>query len=308
MTFKSFDKKNIFVHEWAVDSPRAIVQIVHGMAEHAGRYDAFAKFLNERGFFVVADDHRGHGKTDERHLGFDKHDMFENTLQDEKLITDLYQKKFTNLPYFVLGHSYGSFLTQRYLADYGERVDGVVLAGSNFQKGAEVLLGLVVAKLGCVFTEQKPAKLIEKLSFGAYNKKFAEGEWLSVDTESNAAYHADPLCGFVCSYRFYADFFSGLRKLYTADYCKKLRHDLSLYLVAGADDPVGKMGKGVEKLASFYRSQGVKQVNVTLFPNSRHEFLNEKSGKEEKWNSVLSFFERTLADSEPNSTEPIAEQ
>jgi len=294
MILKSFDKKNIYLQEWAVDSPRAVVQIIHGMTEHVGRYDAFAKFLNGRGFFVVADDHRGHGKTDEKNLGYDKRSMFENTLRDEKLITDLYQKKFTGLPYFVLGHSYGSFLTQRYLADYGERVDGVILAGSNYQKGAEVYLGLVVAKLGCVFTERKQAKLIEKLSFGMYQKQVPDGDWLSVDEESNAAYHADPLCGFVCSYRFYADFFQGLLKLYTPEYRKKLRRDLPLLLVAGADDPVGKMGKGMEKLAAFYREEGVKQVELKLFPHSRHEFLNEKEGRDEKWGTVCAFLENTL--------------
>lgn len=296
MIFKSFDKKNIYVREWAVESPRAVVQIIHGMVEHSGRYDAFAEYLNGHGFYVVADDHRGHGKTDEKHLGYDKRDMFENTLADEKLITDLYQKKFTNLPYFVLGHSYGSFLTQRYLADYGERVDGVILAGSNYQKGAEVTLGLIVAKLGCLFTEQKPAKLIEKLSFGAYNKKFTEGEWLSADEESNARYHADPLCSFTCSYRFYADFFHGLGKLYTAEYCRKLRSDLPLLLVAGADDPVGKMGKGMEKLYKFYKENGVRQVTLKLFDHSRHEFLNEQEGREEKWGTILSFLERTLSE------------
>lgn len=308
MNFKSFDKKTIYLQEWAVESPRAIVQIIHGMVEHVGRYDALAQYLNAHGFYVVADDHRGHGKTDEKTLGYDKKSMFENTLKDEKLITDLYQKKFTGIPYFVLGHSYGSFITQRYLADYGERVSGVILSGSNYEKGAEFTFGLIVAKLGCMFTEQKPAKLIEKLSFGSYAKHFSDGEWLSTDAESNAKYHADPLCSFTCSYRFYADFFAGIRKLYTAEYRNKLRRDLPLLLVAGEDDPVGEMGKGVKKLAAFYEKEGMKNVTLKLFPNSRHEFLNEKEGRDEKWGTVLDFLERTLAETgEVDLGEPAEE-
>lgn len=276
MTFESFDGKKIHVFEWGVENPKGIVQIVHGMTEHAGRYEKFASFLNENGYFVVADDHRGHGRTDSDTLGYCDGDMYADTLRDEGEITDFYQKKYAGLPYFVLGFSYGSFLTQSYISRYGEKIDGAVIAGSNYQKNFQVYFGSAVAFFARLFgMAKKPAKLIDKASFGAYAKKFSDGAWLSADGENNKVYEQDPYCGFVCSYRFYADFFRGLRKLYTPAYRRGLRRDLPVLIVSGADDPVGNMGKGPKKLASFYREKaGMKKVALTLFENSRHEFLN----------------------------------
>ena len=134
-------KKEIFVYEWPVESPKAIVQIVHGMAEHAGRYDAFARFLNGHGYYVVADDHRGHGKTDEKSLGYAPKDMFEHTLSDEALLLETVQKMYADTPVIVLGFSYGSFLTQHFIARHGEQLAGAIVAGSSYKKDAEVYLG-----------------------------------------------------------------------------------------------------------------------------------------------------------------------
>ena len=284
-------KKEIFVYEWPAESPKGIVQIVHGMAEHAGRYDAFARFLNENGYYVVADDHRGHGRTDEKSLGYSPKDMFEHTLSDEALILGTFRRKYADTPVIVLGFSYGSFLTQHFIARCGEELAGAIVAGSSYKKDAEVYLGSAVAALGCAFCgEKKPAKLIEKLSFGAYAKGFEGGAWLSTDDENNKAYASDPFCGFTCSFRFYADFFRGLRRLYTPAYAAKLRKDLPVLLISGADDPVGDRGKGVKKLYDFYTKQaGMKKVNLRLFEHSRHEFLNEKDCRAEKWGAVLAF-------------------
>ena len=289
-------KKEIFVYEWPVESPKAIVQIVHGMAEHAGRYDAFARFLNGHGYYVVADDHRGHGKTDEKSLGYAPKDMFEHTLSDEALVLETFQK----------GFSYGSFLTQHFIARHGEQLAGAIVAGSSYKKDAEVYLGSVVAALGSAFFgEKKPAKLIEKLSFGAYAKGFEDGEWLSTDGGNNRAYRSDPFCGFTCSFRFYSDFFRGLRSLYTAEYAEKLRKDLPVLLISGADDPVGDRGKGVRKLYDFYtKKAGMKNVQLKLFENSRHEFLNERESRAEKWGAVLAFLDETAGSP---SEEPAAE-
>lgn len=287
-------KKEIVVREWPCESPKAIVLIFHGMAEHAARYDAFARYLSGSGYYVVADDHRGHGKTDEKSLGYAKKDMFENTLSDEALILETFQKKYADTPIVVLGFSYGSFLAQHFIARHGEELGGAIIAGSSYKKDAEVYLGSVVANLGIAFFgEKKPAKLIEKLSFGAYARQFPGGAWLSTDKSNNKAYKEDPLCGFTCSFRFYADFFRGLKRLYTKDYTEKLRKDLPLLVVSGQDDAVGAKGKGVKKLAAYYREKaGMKDVTLTLFAHSRHEFLNEKENREEKWGTILKFLER----------------
>ncbi len=290
MIFKSFDGKEIYVREWTdVKNPKAVVQIVHGMAEHSGRYDAFARFLNARGYIVVADDHRGHGDTDRDTLGYCKGQMFFDTVRDEAELTDFYKKIFAGLKYFIFGFSYGSFLTQRYIADYGEKVDGAIIGGSSYKKDFEVYLGSFVSHLK---GEKRPAKLIEKLSFGAYAKKFEDRQWLSTDAENNAAYAADPLSGFTCSNRFYRDFFKGLKSLYTKSYQRGLPRELPVLLVSGEKDPVGNMGKGVKKLYRYYTEKvGMENVTVVLFENSRHEFLNEKENRETKWGTVLNFLE-----------------
>ena len=317
MEFVGFGGKRIVVHEWTdVPSPKGIVQILHGMAEHASRYAELAAFLNENGYLVVADDHRGHGLTDEHSLGYAKGDMFADTVRDEAALTDYYKHKFPGIRYFILGFSYGSFLAQSYIGKYGDKIDGAIIAGSNYKKDFEVYLGSFVAHCGCIFRgEAKPARTIERLSFGAYEKQFDDREWLSVDGESNAKYHADPMCGFVCSNRFYVDFFRGLKKLYTPSYRKGLRKDLPVLLISGAEDPVGEKGKGVEKLYLFYHNAGMKSVKVVLFPRSRHEFLNEKEDRDKKWGEILQFLETAgeepapvmPPETEPNGAETAAE-
>ena len=294
MIFKSFDGKEIFVREWTdVKEPKAVVQIVHGMTEHSERYDAFAKFLNERGYIVVADDHRGHGYTDGDTLGYCAGNMFFDTERDEAMLTDFYKKTFPGLKYFIFGFSYGSFVTQRYLSDFGRKVDGAVLGGSNYKKDFEVYLGSFVSHLK---GEKRAAKLIEKLSFGAYSKKFEDGQWLSNDPENNEKYARDPLSGFTCSNRFYRDFFKGLKSLYTKRYIAGLPKDLPLLLASGEKDPVGDMGEGVKKLYKFYTEKaGMQNVSIVLFENGRHEFLNEREDREKKWGTLLNFFdENTL--------------
>ncbi len=290
MIFKSFDGKEIFVREWTeVKEPKAVVQIVHGMTEHSERYDAFARFLNERGYIVVADDHRGHGYTDRDTLGYAKGQMFLDTERDEAELTDFYKKTFPGLKYFIFGFSYGSFVTQRYISDHGEKVDGAIIGGSNYKKDFEVYLGSFVSHLK---GEKKPARLIEKLSFGAYSKQFEDGQWLSNDPENNKKYAEDPLSGFTCSNRFYRDFFKGLKSLYTKRYIAGLRRDLPLLLVSGEKDPVGDMSEGVKRLYRFYKEKaGMENVSLVLFENGRHEFLNERDGREKKWGTVLSFLE-----------------
>ena len=298
MQFVSFDRKEIFIRTWEeVAVPRGVVQIVHGMTEHSLRYDAFARWLNARGYVVIADDHRGHGMTDADTLGWCAGDMFADTARDEGEIARAFRRKYAGLPYFLLGFSYGSFLTQRFLAENGALLSGAVIAGSSYKKDFEVYLGSLVARLGIAFRgERAPAKLIEKLSFGAYAKKFADREWLSADARNNAAYHADPLCGFTCSNRFYADFFRGLKGLYTARYRAGLNKDLPVLLLSGEEDPVGDMGRGVRKLYRFYTQKaGMRSVSMRLFSHSRHEFLNEEEDRAEKWGAVADFFEGVIA-------------
>ena len=147
--FKAFDGKSVHVYVWdEVSKPLGMVQICHGMAEHALRYDRFARYLNENGFIVFADDHRGHGKTDAEHLGYSDGDMFFDTLNDEVTLSDKYRQLYPRLPLVLLGHSYGSFVTQAYLMRYADRLSGVVLMGSAKMDSPAVAIGHLMAKSG----------------------------------------------------------------------------------------------------------------------------------------------------------------
>lgn len=293
MEFKSFDNKIIHIYEWDnVKKPKGVIQIIHGMAEHAGRYEEFAKFLNSNGYIVIADDHRGHGKTDPDTLGYCSGNMFENTVLDEEKITKYYKNKYPGLKYFIFGFSYGSFITQTYIKSCGSLIDGAVIGGSSKKKDFSVYLGSAVAEISNLLgREQKKAVLIAALSFGLYSKRFRDGEWISHDNRNNKKYHSDELCGFICSYRFYADFFRGLRNLYTEEYKEALNKDLPLLLIGGENDPVSDMGKGMKKLYRFYKEAGVKDVKLILLEGYRHEFLGIKNGQEECFNKILKFFD-----------------
>lgn len=291
---KSFDGKEIFTREWAdVENPRAVVQISHGMNEYSGRYEDFAKRLNEKGYIVVASDHRGHGETDKDSLGFSEGDMFDNSVKDLAVVTDYFKEKYSGLPYVLFGFSYGSFLTQRYLQLFGDKLDGAILGGSSKNDWMLAETGYVCAKIAAAFKgKNAPAKFVNKNIFGSYDKKMPYGEFLSVDEENNAKYHADKYCEFVCSNNFFISFMKNMKKLYSAKRAAGLKKYLPLLIISGADDAVGNMSKGTTALYEFYIKNGVKDVTLHFIEGSRHEFLNEKVNREEGISVITEFLDR----------------
>ena len=292
MLFTSYDQKQIYVREWTkVSDPVGVIQIAHGMNEYTGRYEKFAAYFNALGYIVVGDDHRGHGETDEATLGYTEGDMFADTVKDMAGIAKFYREKYAGLKYVLFGFSYGSFLTQAFVGKYARFLDGAVIAGSSRQNAAAVAAGRAFADLGgAVKGKDAPAKFVNKTVFGGYQKKFKEGEWLSTDAENNERYHADPYCEFVCSNNFFASFFKGLSGLYKKGACAPA--DLPILLISGKDDPVGDMGKGVERLAKYYKETGVRDVAVRLIEGARHEFLNEAEHREEGLSAIAEFVKR----------------
>lgn len=272
--FRAKDGKEISFVEWnEVENPKCVIQVAHGMAEHAMRYDHFAKKMNELGVIVIADDHRAHGVTDKATLGYCKGDIWNDTLSDMLEVLNYAKEKY-NLPVILFGHSYGSFLSQEFIKRHNNLLAGAIIGGSSFMTSG-VGLGSFVAKLGCaVKGDDKPAKFIKKLTFDAYNKKFKEGTFISSIVEECERYKDDEMSGFVCSNNFYKCFFAGLKNLY-----KKGRYDLKgfkILLIAGDCDPVGSMGKGVLKLESWYKEKGA-DVSLKLYKGVRHEYLNDTS-------------------------------
>ena len=295
MILTSFDNKEIYVREWKnVEEPRGVVQIAHGMNEYSGRYEAFAAYLNSLGYIVVASDHRGHGETDPETLGYWEGDMFDDTVKDLACVAKHYKEEYPDLKYILFGFSYGSFLSQRFIQKYARFLDGAILGGSSKNGWALAETGYLFASLGAKCKGgDAPARFVNQMIFGGYDKKMKGGEFLSVDEENNAKYHADPYCNYVCSNNFFRSFMKNMKKLYSKNWAGGLNPEMPLLLISGEDDAVGGMGKGTRKLYKFYRDCGMKNVTLHLLKGSRHEFLNEKSNRDEAL-SVISDFLRKI--------------
>lgn len=288
--FTSFDGKKLHVTEWAAERPVALVQISHGMVEHAGRYDGVAEYLNGRGYTVFADDHRGHGRTDAGTLGYAEGDMFQDTLKDLAALSKSYREQYPDLKLCLLGHSYGSFLAQAYLQRFARFIDAAILMGSAKLGGLETFAGRVAASLG---NPQKPCNFVKKMTFDAYNKKCADGNFVTSLPGEAERYRSDPFCSFVCSNNFYRSFMRAGGKLYGKRAGEKLRKDLPMLVISGQDDPVGKYGKSTTRLYEWYKEQGVRDVTLKLLPGSRHECVNDV-GREETLRAFSEFLARTV--------------
>ena len=279
--FKSFDGTLLACYLWDdVESPKGVVQISHGMAEHATRYDDFAQFLNKNGYIVFADDHRAHGATSplspNGNKGFHAGDIYNDTVRDEVEITKHLKERF-GLPVVYLGHSYGSMVGQRYIEESVDHV-GAILCGSACQKGMLLNVGCMLAN--CLFGKDgdKRADSLDKITFGAYNKPYAEeGEfgWLSRDRKQVEKYIADDECGYVMTVAFFKFFLNGLKASYKKENLAKIDVKKPIALFSGDHDPVGGNGKLVEKLYEQYHKLGVENLSITLYENGRHEILNE---------------------------------
>lgn len=299
-TYVAEDGKHISLCVWdEVESPKGIVQIVHGMAEHVARYDEFARYLNARGFIVAGDDHRAHGQTDPNDLGFvvGEGDLFEKTVGDERGITDWLLERY-RLPLVLFGHSYGSFLTQRYLTISADKLAGTVLCGSAFMQGATVNLGAYLANRKCKKKKgagkDDPGLLFARMTFGAYDKKLKDGinGWLNRDESEVRKFNEDLQCGFICSNGFYKYFFNGLKTI-AADDLANLRKDLPLLIISGSCDYVGGLGKLVKKLEARYRAVGLNP-QMKLYEGARHE-LTVETCRQEVFADVTAFAERCVA-------------
>jgi alpha-beta hydrolase superfamily lysophospholipase len=300
-TLKGYDATEIACYAWdEVENPVAVVQIAHGMGEHCKRYDHFASFLNANGYIVVADDHRAHGKTSGYEMrGISEGDCFNDTITDMIQLT-AYAKDKYKLPVFLLGHSYGSFLSQGYMQRNAKNIAGVILSGSAYMGITLTKLGRIIAEIQNYFYgPDKPAKLIAKMSFGAYDKPFANEKqkfaWLSRDAEVSKKYIADPYCGghFVMSIGFQLSFFQGLGKLYTESGLNSIPKELPIMVMSGDKDPVGGNGKLVTMLYEKYKAIGLKNTEFKLYQDARHEILNEIN-KEEVYADALAFINKVF--------------
>lgn len=292
---ESFDGAKIYTRLWdETKKPRGVVLIVHGMSEHSERYDDFAKYLNQNEYVCFAFDLRAHGKTSvtTRSLGKYDGDLFADSVNDIIFFSHLLNELYPDLPLLVFGHSFGSFLLQRYIEVY-DKYKGIVLCGSANMKGVpSVSLGLFVSGLGNIFRgKSKKASLIAKLSFGSYAKHFAHGNWLTRDEKEFQKYQKDEYCGFICSNNFYHSFFKNLKKIYKKDNLMQINKSKPMLIIAGEQDPVGEFSKLSTKLNELYTKLGVKQKKFKLYKDARHELLNE-TNKGEVYDDIVSYLDK----------------
>lgn len=292
----SHDGKQIAMYVWnEVPNPKAVVKIAHGMVEHSARYDDFAKYLNSRGYIVVMNDHRGHGLTAEKDsLGYEEGDMWSNNVGDQLFLID-YCKKTYGLPVYMMGHSYGSFITQAVI-NRNPDVKGFVLVGSNYMKGLDFWFCRIVANDLCRNKgPRQPADIIVKLSFGMYEKRIpGKNNWLNRDEAEVKKYSEDPFCSYNCSANFYRTFMNGIRSLYNKQSIAEMSKQPVL-IVAGSNDPVGNYGKGVDKLTKFYKNKAkLSDVTEILYPDARHELLNELC-KQQAYADIADWLDSHLA-------------
>ncbi|WFA17125.1 alpha/beta hydrolase [Paenibacillus mucilaginosus] len=302
-TYKDEGGVPIHTYVWLPEEDaalRGVVQIAHGMAETALRYRRFAEALTASGYAVYAGDHRGHGRTagDRSKLGSIGRDGFRLMCAGMAQLTELIRERHKKLPVFLFGHSMGSFLTQRYMYTYPEKVDGVILSGSNGPQGSQLHLGIWLAKrVAARKGAEHRSPLLTQLTFGGYNRGFrpvrTPFDWLSRDPEEVDRYAADPDCGAVFPAQFWVEFFTGLAELHRRGQLERIPKELPLLIISGDRDPVGMRGKGIRRLEALYRAVGMKEVTVKLYPGGRHELLNEIN-REEVTRDVLAWLETRL--------------
>ena len=295
--FTSHDSKKVALYVWDdVQDPKAVVKIAHGMAEHSARYDHFAQYLNSKGFIVVMNDHRGHGLTAEPDsLGYEEGNMWLNNVYDQLTLID-YCKQTYNLPVIMMGHSYGSFITQAVM-EHAPDVAGFVLCGSNYMKDISFDLCGMIARSMCKNKGGRyPAQMIVNLSFKMYEKKFpGTSAWLNRDADEVKKYNDDPMCGYTCSANFYRTFMGGISHLYKKEEYKRIDTSKPLLIIAGSQDPVGNYGKGVRKLEKFYlKKVGMADVTTHLYDGARHEILNEPLCKQQVYDDVANWIDQVL--------------
>ena len=281
--YDSCGKGKIRARVWAPESqPKAIIQLVHGIAEHVDRYDDYATWLNEHGILVVAQDHMGHGKSigTEGIQGY-FHGGWFAAVKDTYRLMELTMENHPGVPYILFGHSMGSFIARTILAKYPDSgIAGCIICGTAWQSAALLKVALPLCKVLCRNGgDRKPSEQLKKMMFGRYNKRVehlrTDPDWLSRDDRVVDAYNKDPLCGFTATAGLYRDMLTGIEFIQKKDSLAAMNKQTPVLFVAGSADPVGAYGKGVTQAEKAFRECGMEDVELKLYPMCRHEILNE---------------------------------
>lgn len=302
-THRASDGTQVFVYRWAPDEGtevRAAMHVAHGMAEHAGRYARFAEALTRAGFVVYANDHHGHGKTaspsELGHLG--DAGAWQRCLDDLRALVRAEKAAHAGLPFVLMGHSMGSFMVQELLFDLSRELDAAILSGSNGKPTPLAAAGRLVARAERLRVGPRGvSKLLGKLSFEAFNKALAPNrtafDWLSRDEAEVDLYVNDPMCGFDCTTATWIEILDALGRIASLEKQARIRKDLPLYVITGAEDPANDKGRGVRQLLASYQRAGLGEVTSRFYEGARHELLNE-TNRDEVTRELVAWLEKKL--------------
>lgn len=299
-----FDSKGagkIHACRWEPEGqPRAVVQILHGIAEFVERYDDFANFLTTKGVLVVAEDHMGHGQSinGDGIQGYFHGGWFTAIEDSMQLMADT-KAEFPDLPYILFGHSMGSFMARTILCKYPDcGLTAAVICGTGWQPAAAMpAMVKMLEGISKLSDETKPSEMLQKLVFGSYNKKVEHPrtpyDWLTRDDRIVDAYIAHPLCGFTPTAGLMREMTRGIHYIQQKKNLEAMNKQLPVFFIAGGDDPVGPYGKGVHTCAEAFRKVGMEDVSVRIYPLCRHEILNEIN-REQVYQDVWKWIEKYL--------------
>lgn len=271
--------------EWRPEGEvKAVLQLSHGMVEYINRYDEFAKYLCQQGYYVVGNDHLGHGKSIQSRTEYGYfNEKYGNAcvLGDMHTLRQRTEKKYPNIPYFMLGHSMGSTFLRQYIQMYGNGLSGAVIIGVVAeQKRSALRLGKRLCRIIAVFKGwHYRSKFVDRLAIGSYNKAYktvkTRADWVTGDQEKLDAYISDPLCSFIFTVNAYYHMFSAMLQMQKKESIYMIPKTLPVLIAAGSEDPVGNFGKGVRRIYEKYKSAGIQDITLRLYAGDRHEILNE---------------------------------
>lgn len=281
-------RSSLYIRMWRPSKEvRAVLQISHGMIEHIGRYEEFARTLAGSGILVAGHDHLGHGKTSrEEDYGYfadEKGDIC--MIRDIRRVKTAVKRMYPDVPYFFLGHSMGSFFLRKYLMVYGKDGDGAILMGTGDQPVPILLAGMAAVYFtGRIRGWRYRSPLLHNLVLGKFDRTFKKekekGRWISGDKEKVKEYKKDPMCQFIFTCGAYRDFFKTMLDLKNPFWMRRLPPDMPILLLSGAEDPVGEKGRGIRRLWRTLQKLGISDVHMHLYKGCRHEILNEKNRKQ----------------------------
>lgn len=300
-------RTQIHAVEWRPDGdPVCALQIVHGMAEYADRYDPVARYLADRGILVTGNDHLGHGKSvGENHPhGYFCHENAPDVLMEDvhslriRQQTGFAEQGCPQLPYLMLGHSMGSFVLRNYLCRYGEGLSGAVIMGTGMQPEKLLKTSLrLVRILTALQGEKHKSGLVNALAFGAYNRRISHPasamDWLSRDPKEVAKYNADPLCGFTFTLNGFQTLFTLIDRLHDKRRLEEMPKQLPVRFIAGEMDPVGDYGRAVRQVYDSFLYIGMQDVSMKLYEDDRHELVNE-TDREIVWKELYEWIMKTV--------------